>query len=228
MHPSRVPEIQKRLHRWSAETALASRFPLYTDYLKSLVNGERLNAVHVYLRPLIAQLLAQPHAVRHALVNGICRLLDFTAHGAGTSPVEGLPYEFLEKIALPTLLEQHRACPDDAYACVWLAMLPSPKQPNNLPEPWQLLDRALLLVPDDLFVIELRAAMHLHHIDFACHHLPDGLLNTVEGVMSEIAQMRVLAMRSPQNRQIFYLQQAHHFEVQVRDFANANPHSEGA
>ncbi len=218
MHPYRVLEVQKLLNRWCADSALAARFPLYTNYLKSLANTERLNAVHVYLRPLILQLQGAPHTVRFELVQAICRLLDFDGRHAGTSPVEGLPHELLEKIALPTLLEQYRACPSDAYTCVWLAMLPSSKASNNLPESWELLDIALTSAPDDLYIIERRAAMHLYHIDYACHHLPDGLISTEECVIDDITQLRQLAARLSIGRQNFYLGAALPYEGKLRDF----------
>lgn len=97
MNPFRVIESQKLLASWCADAIFAARFPLYTGYLKCLANAERLNAVHVYMRPLITQLTGEPHAVRLELVQAICRVVDFTKRTAGSSPVAGLPREFLEK-----------------------------------------------------------------------------------------------------------------------------------
>lgn len=107
-------------------------------------------------------------------------------------------------------------------------MLPWSQELSDLPDSWELLDRALQLAPDDAFIIELRAAMRLNHIDFDCHHLPDTLLGPVVYVMDEITQLRALAMRSAMDRQTFYLEQARHYEAQVHDFARANPNFDSA
>ena len=217
MHPHRIAESEDLLARWLSSPC-ASRFPLYTGYLQSLAAGERLNAVHKSLRPLIAELASADHAVRLELVDALCRLVDFRDRVAGSSPVPGLPYELLEQVAIPTLLEQRRAQPDDAYAHLWLAMLPSRNVIPGLPSARELIDLAHQLSPDDEFIAERFVEARLHSVAWACHHLPDGLLAPEATVARDIEELRRAASRLSEERRKACLEEAAGYARQLEEY----------
>lgn len=222
MHPNRVAESNELLTRW-IDRPCAPRYPLYTAYLQNLSAGERLNAVHRYLRPLVAELASQTHAVRFELVDAICRSIDFRGRVAGTSPVPGLPHELLEQIAVPTLLEQIRTQPDDAYAHLWLAMLPIRHSIPDLPERRELLDLAFRYAFGDEFVAERVADERLHSVQFACHHLPSSLLGSADSVLCELAELRQLASGLREERRKYYLAEADYCADAVEQYIQAPP-----
>ncbi len=218
MHPHRVSEIKEFLVRWSSDASLVRRFPLYSGYLSSLANAERLTAVHSYLRPLIGKLKLDSHSGRLDLIYSICRTVDHTDRTAGTSPVPGLPHELLEEIAIPTLLEQRRAHPDDAYANVWLALLPMKNYLPELPSARELLKIAYDLVPNDEFVDERVAQERLHSIQFSCHHLPEALLDSAASVVGYINELRQFLAAVTLARKEFYVNAANYCAKEVDDF----------
>lgn len=191
MNDYRIAESRTLLERWLRQPG-SGDFPLYTGYLQSLADGERLPAVEKYLRPLISGLAPQPHAQRMRFVDAVCRNADFRDRKAGSS-VPGIPYELLHQVVLPTVLEQWRLHPEDAYAHVWLAMLPQRAPQPGLPNPRELLMEARRLAPSDPFVIERLADLQLHWIDFACHHLPEALLAPAADLLRDLEELRGLA-----------------------------------
>lgn len=226
MNSYRIAESRELLARWLSSKC-ASRHPLYTGYLQSLAAGERLDAVHKYLRPLIAELASADHGVRLELVDTLCRSLDFRGRVAGSSPVPGLPYELLEQVAIPTLIEQRRAHPDDAYAHLWLAMLPSRYAIPGLPSSRELIKLACQLSPDDEFITERAADALLHSVWYACHHLPDGLLAPAATVSSEIEELRQVASRLREERRKSCLEEAALYAKQLEEYERSqeNPAS---
>jgi hypothetical protein len=221
MHPDRVTEAQELLNRWTANPSLAERHPLYTGYLRSLASAERLNAVHRYLRPLVAQLKADTHARRIELVHTLCSAVEYTNRIAGSSPVPGMPHELLEEIAIPTLLAQRAQHPEDAYAHLWLAMLPSRKLIPGLPERRELLELAQSLAPTDSLVLECIARERLHSIWFSCHHLPEALLSPEQAVRDEIEHLRTLASLVRAECSASFLAEALRYEEQINHFVHA-------
>lgn len=197
MHPVRIREIQEFLERWQ-QSSLAGAHPLYTGYLRSLAEDQRLPAVEQYLRPFIAQLAPRPHDERYAFINAACECVDWRNHRAGSSRVPGLPYELMERVVIPTLYEQRRLQPEDARVHAWMALLPVPEVGVSLPNSRELLQEAHRLVPGDLFVIERLAENWLDGVAFACHHLPEALLYPVEEVMRDLQEVRRLALLLPE------------------------------
>jgi hypothetical protein len=222
MHPLRVEESKKQLANWSHQyPALALSYPLYTHYLNSLANAERLQAVHLFLRPLMAELASAAHFARIELVNAICSTVDWQGRLAGSSPVPGLPHEFLERVAIPTLLDQKRTHPDDAWPCVWLALLPWSQLTKSLTEDSRdLLNRARALAPNDEFICERVADARHQQIKFACHHLPDCLLDSAGNILASIAELRDLTALLSEQRRPFFLDEASRWEAVVVEFAN--------
>jgi hypothetical protein len=104
MSPHRVEEAKQLLARWRANESLSAEFPLYTKYLESLSRAERLNAVNEYMRPLIAQLLEVSHERRFTLIDAQGRNLNWRGRTAGSSPVPGMPHEYLVSVAMPTIV----------------------------------------------------------------------------------------------------------------------------
>lgn len=223
MNPHRIVDSEKLLARW-VDNPCSSRFPLYTGYLQSLASGERLNAVHRYLRPLIAELVSQSHAARFELIDSLCRAFDYRARVAGTSPVPGLPHELLEQIAIPTLLEHMRAHPGDAYTQVWLAMLPVRHPIPDLPNPRELLFQAYRLAPNDQFIVERIADEHLHSIQFACHHLPSYLLAPADAVLEELGTLRQLALCLSEERRSHFSAEADRHACALEQFVQSHIH----
>ena len=220
MNPHRISESVALLGRWQ-QCECAEHFPLYTAYLQSLANGERLKAVHQYLRPLIAELLNQSHAARLQLVEALCRAVDHRGRKAGTSPVPGLPYELLEEVAIPTLLNQRRLHPEDAYAHLWLAILPIRHPVEELLNPRELLELAHRLAPTDEFIVERLADERLESVAFACHHLPAALLASPVVIAREIAELRQLASLLGEERRGYLVGQASSYAEGVEQFVQS-------
>lgn len=201
---------------------MAERYPLYGGYLRSLARAERLNAVHQYLRPLLHQLNAETHMQRLDFVHALCQAVDFSDRAPGSSPVPGMPHELLEQIALPTLLTQRAERSDDAYAHLWLAMLPSRRLVPDLPERRELLEIAHRLAPADPFIAECVADERLNSIWFSCHHLPEGLLSPEDAVRGEIKYLRSLMPLVRHERRSTIAEQAERYEKQINEFVLAN------
>lgn len=72
MNPRCISESTVLFTHWK-EAECAERFTLYTACMQSLADGDRLDAVHQRLRPLIAELVTQSHAARLQFVQTICR-----------------------------------------------------------------------------------------------------------------------------------------------------------
>ena len=221
MHPDRVTEAQKLLARWTTDPSLDKRFPLYTEYLRSLAGAERVNAVHRYLRPFVAELKSETHARRLELVQALCLAVDCRGRAAGSSPVTGIPYELLEEVAIPTLLAQRLEHPQDAYAHLWLALLPSRKLIPSLPDRRELLELAHGLAPTDPLITECIAQERLHSIWFCCHHLPESLLSSEQTVRNEIADLRRLAPLVREERRATFLDEACRYEGLINKFVHA-------
>lgn len=221
MNPYRVAEAQKLLAKWAANPLRAERYPLYGSYLESLAKAERLNAVHKYLRPLLVQLAAKSHLERLELVSALCFAVDFSGKTPGSSPVPGMPYDFLEQIALPTLLAQRADAPDDAYAHLWLAMLPSRRWIPELPERHELLDAALKLAPTDPYIAERRVDALMNSIWFSCHHLPEVLLSSEGGFRQEVSSVRSLLPLLQEERTRVLSGQLSEYEQQVNKYVKA-------
>jgi hypothetical protein len=174
----------------------------------------------MFLRPLIAELASAPHIARIELVNAICSTVDWQGRSAGSSPVPGLPHEFLERVAIPTLLDQKRMHPDDAWPCVWLALLPSSALIKPLTENSRdLLDRARALAPNNEFICERVADARHQQINFACHHLPGDLLDSTESILASIAELRDLTALLSEQRRPFFMDEASRWEAVVVEFA---------
>jgi hypothetical protein len=220
MNPSRVGESAALLARWR-KCEISQHFPLYTAYLESLANGERLNAVQHYLRPLIAELATQSHAVRLKLIEEICRAVDHRGRKTGTSPVPGLPHELLETIAIPTLLDERGTKPENAYAHVWLALLPVRHPVGELLNPRALLELAHQLAPDDEFIVERLADERLQSIEFSCHHLPASLLASPTDIALEITELQQLASRLSEECRSLFLAAASHYAEEVAKFVRS-------
>lgn len=218
MNPLRVVEAQKLLERWMAMPQLSQAYPLYTKYLTSLANAERLNAGHAYLRPLIIELDAASHAARWTLIHSLCKFIDFSGRAPGSSPGAALPHDLLERVAIPTLLAHREKHPDDSAAHLWLALLPSRKVIPGLPDPRQLLDHALRLSPNDPFIAERVADERLHSVWFSCHHLPSSLLGPVAAIRRDIAELRGLLPLIVPERRASLEKQVSHYEKEVEDF----------
>jgi hypothetical protein len=197
MNPHRVEEAKDLLARWRANESLSAEFPLYTMYLESLSRAERLNAVHQYMRPLITQLLEVSQERRFALIDAQGRNLNWRERNAGSSPVPGMPHEYLVSVATPTILSQWRSQPNDPRAHLWLALLPSHGPQWEIPSTNEFLQAAFDLAPQDLFIRERYIERHLESIWFACHHLPKSLLATVEKVRIDIELVRQLSSAMP-------------------------------
>lgn len=222
MHPHRVVEAQKLLTRWVAAQQLAERFPLYGGYLRSLASAERLNAVHQYLRPLILELTTKSHERCLELVYALCQAVDWLGRVPGTLPVPGIPHELLEQIVLPTLLAQRTDRPDDAYAHLWLAMLPSRTRIADLPASRELLERAHQLAPSDAFIAERIADERLNSIWFSCHHLPETLLNSEDAIREEIKYLRRLIPLVRQEKRLTLTAEADRYEQEINKFVHTN------
>ena len=217
MHPHRVAESKSLLAQW-VRWPHSARFPLYTAYLESLANGERLSAVHRYLRPLIAELAAADRATRWLFVDRLCRSVDYRCRKAGTSPVPGIPHDLLEKVVIPTLGEQRHLHPEDPYVLVWMAMLPVRQANLDLPNPLQLLEQAHRLDSADEFVIERLVEERLHWIQFSCHHLPSSLLAPARSILGDIEQLVELASGLREDQQRFFAERAAWYQAEVERF----------
>jgi hypothetical protein len=132
-----------------------------------------------------------------------------------------MPHELLEDVAIPTLLAQRLEHPEDAYAHLWLAMLPSRKLIPSLPDRRELLELAHGLAPTDPFITECIAQERLHSIWFSCHHLPESLLSSEQTVRNEIADLRRLAPLVREERRASLLDEACRYEEQINKFVHA-------
>jgi hypothetical protein len=223
MHPQCIAEAHQLLARWNTAPHLLGRYPLYTGYLQSLVSAERLNAVHRYIRPLIAQLRSELHAQRYELIHALCMAVDYTGRYAGTSPVPGMPHEFLEEIAIPTLIAQRTEKSEDPYAHLWLAMLPSQRTIGDIPDSVELLELAHQLAPSDAFIAERVAHDRLRGIWFVCHHLPQSLFAPADNVLRDIAQLRKLILVTRKEGQAALAKQVAQYEQQIQEFVLRTP-----
>jgi len=171
---------------------------------------------------MLVELASVSHEKRLEFISALCFAVDFSGKAPGTSPVPGMPYELLEQIALPTLLAQRLAQPDDPYVHVWLAMLPSRRLIPELPESRELLEAAHQLAPNDTFIAERLADERLNSIWFSCHHLPEILLSSEHGVREDIAHVRRLLHLLPLKRGDALAKQIDMYEQQVNEFARTN------
>jgi len=221
MSPNRVLEARQLLAHWLGQPRLATRFPLYTGYLESLANAERLQAVHQYLRPLIQDLDGASLGDRIELVDAQCRAISWRGRSAGSMPVPGMPHEYLREVAVPTLLERRDEAPTDHRPFLWLALLPSGHYGADRTDPRQLLQEAHRLAPQDTFIVDRLAAERLDCVWFACHHLPETLLGTVETVRADIAAARSLVALLPQEQRDALESVTLHYEERVNGFVLA-------
>jgi len=202
MNPHRVAEAKTLLGRWREREASAiARFPLYTRYLESIANEERLNAVHKFLRPLITELSGAPHALRFEFSVAVCECVPWRGRTAGSSPVPGIPHQLLQEVVVPTLVRQRTEVPDEPLSHLWLGLLPSRQYEPDLADPRALLDRALELNPTDQFTVECVVQQRLHSVWFSCHHLPHSLLGVESEVRTELQEIQRLGfVLSPDQR----------------------------
>lgn len=170
------------------------------------------------MRPLIAQLRSESHVQRYELVHALCMSVDYTSRNAGTSPVPGMPHEFLEEIAIPTLIRQRTEKSDDPYAHLWLAMLPNQSPVSDIPDKVELLELAHQLAPHDAFISERVADDILHGIWFACHHLPQSLLAPADSVLRDITQLRQLIPLIRLEGRTTLAAQVTQYEQQIKEF----------
>jgi hypothetical protein len=219
--------VDKILARWNALGSFAHRYSGYTEFLTSLARGERLPAHHTHLRPLIEWLTTSAFDVRYEFVHAICLLVDFDGRQARTSPVPCVPFDLIEKIAIPTLVEATKRDDQDAYALLWLAMLPSNQHYPSRPNPSELIHRAHLLAPNDEFVAT-RLADDLHHaVWFACHHLPDGLLGSRQTVLRDISNLRRIADNLGSERANILRAAADEYKAMVDAYVEVEPNASG-
>lgn len=226
MNPHRVAEAKILLGRWREhEASTIARFPLYTRYLESLANEERLNAVHKFLRPLITELSGDPHALRLEFSVAVCECVPWRGRIAGSSPVPGIPHQLLQEIVVPTLVRQRTEVPDEPLSHLWLGLLPSRRYELDLPDPRALLDRALELNPTDQFTVQCAVQQRLHSVWFSCHHLPHSLIGGESEVRSELQEIQTLAsVLSPDQR--LEVQRAVTYRVeQLNAFAASQAHA---
>jgi hypothetical protein len=210
--------IEEILIRWKTNRVVSSKFGGYTDYLAIHARGERQTAIHKHLRPFVESMKASEFDTRYEFVHAACCLVDFEGRHARSSPVPGMPHDLLEKVAIPTLVEATERNENDAYAWLWLAMLPSNQHFPTRADSRALLERAHRLAPLDQNIAARFADALLHGVWFACHHLPDALLASREVVSADIAALRDLAKRCSATKAIVLAEALGRYETMLSEF----------
>jgi hypothetical protein len=221
-------KLAKLIHQeWLKCEELADRYPKYSGYLLALANSDRNRANHHYARSLTQELIAESHEERIAFIYAMLEAMPWMGHRAGSYPVPGLPYELQTKVVIPSLMAELARSPNDYRPNVWLALLPSNRGEPVVQNSYALLEIALQLAPDNTFVIGRVVDSLVQAIWFACHHIPDRLLNSETAIRADIARARTLLAQLPENvaeasqRQLEY--EVTRFEEYVANLQTKNP-----